>query len=384
VRAGRITIAEVARQAGVSKATVSLVLNGRAGAVAISEATQSAVRDTAARLSYTPHRAARSLRSRRTHILTLLISTLVNPYFADIAAAAQAAAAGGGYELNIVDASSVQAKLRVLDHLRGGGSDGVIIATGYRSTRDAALEAVRDLIRRGMPAVLVLDRSPDGAIPALRIDNELGLHAATGHLIGLGHRRIGFLTVHGSYPPDEERTTKVDRCAGYRRALAEAGLPFAPARVYQGAVQDLATGRALAHALLAAPAPRPTAAVTFNDLLALGALRACYEAGARVPEDLALVGFGGIEPGRFAVPALSTMDHPRAALGRLAVETLFALLGGRPPEVVERMLPIELLVRESCGAGARVAGAPADVSRQGAGDTAGGAGRRGLHEGGEA
>ena len=348
---GRVTIAEVARAAGVSKATVSLVLNGRSGAVAISAATQATVLDAAARLRYSPNRAARSLRSRRTNILTMLLSQLVSPYFADIAAAAQSAAAERDYELNIIDASSTTAKLRALDHLRGGGSDGVIIATGYRSTRDEALEAVQDLVRRGMPAVMVLDRSPDGAIPAIRIDNEAGIHAATRHLIGLGHRRIAFLTLRGSHPPTEEQTSKADRYHGYRRALAEAGLPFAPTWVYQAPAQTLAGGRGLAHDLLASPAPRPTAAVAFNDPLALGALRAAHEAGARVPDDLALVGFGGIELGGYAVPALSTMDHAREVLGREAVATLLDLLGGRAPEAVDRVLPTTLLVRESCGAG---------------------------------
>lgn len=362
MREDRVTIAEVARAAGVSKATVSVVLNGRAGAVAISEATQANVLAVAARLGYTPNHAARTLRSRHTNIVTLLISTLINPYFTEIAAAVQVATARRGYELNIVDASSTAAKLRALEHLRGRGSDGVIIATGYHSTHGETLAAVQDLARHGMPVVMVLDRSPDGTIPALRIDNERGLYEATSHLIGLGHRRVALLTIRGSHPLDQEQTSKADRYHGYRRALAEAGLPFEPARVYQGAVQTLATGRELTHALLAATAPRPTAAVTFNDLMALGALRACHEAGARVPEDLAIVGFGGIEMGQYANPALSTMAHSRDALGRLAVETLFDLLGGGAPSEVERVLPVELLVRESCGAGA-AGGAPANAGR---------------------
>lgn len=347
---GRVTIAEVARAAGVSKATVSLVLNGRSGAVAISAATQALVLDAAARLRYSPNRAARSLRSRRTQILTMLLSQLVSPYFADIAAAAQSTAAERDYELNIIDASSTTAKLRALDHLRGGGSDGIIIATGYRSTRDEALDAVQDLVRRGMPAVMVLDRSPDGVIPAIRIDNDEGIALAVRHLVGLGHRRIAFLTVQGSHPLSEEQTSKADRYHGYRRALAEAGLPFAPAWVYQAPAQTLAGGRDLVHDLLASPTPRPTAAVAFNDPLALGALRAVHEAGTRVPDDLAIVGFGGIEMGQYAVPALSTIDHPRAALGREAVGTLLTLLDGGTPDEVDRVLPVELLVRESCGA----------------------------------
>ena len=354
---GRVTIAEVARVAGVSKATVSLVLNGRARSVSISEATEVAVLDTAARLGYAPNHAARTLRSRRTNIITLLISSLINPFFTDIAAATQVAAAARDYELNIIDVSAPDAKLQALNHLRGGQSDGVIIATGHHSTLGPALDVVRDLVRRGLPAVMVLDRSPDPTIPAFRVDNQVVGFLATDHLLRLGHRRIAFLSVHGTHPLDEVATSKADRYHGYRHALSEAGAPFEPAYVLQcrrGEGPTLTTGRELMRALLALPEPRPTAAFTANDLMALGALRALREAGARVPEELALVGIGGIELGAYAAPALTTIEHPRADLARLAVEALFDLLDGRAPPEAERVLPVRLLVRESCGApGAR-------------------------------
>jgi DNA-binding LacI/PurR family transcriptional regulator len=350
---GRVTIAEVARAAGVSKATVSLVLNDRAAAVAISAATQAAVLDVAARLGYEPNHAARTLRSRRTRVVTLLISQLANPFFTGIAAALQAQAAGRGYELHIVDVSPPEVKLQALRHLRGGGADGLIIATGHHTTLGAELEVVRDLVRRGLPAAMILDRSPDPAIPAFRVDNETVGALATEHLLRLGHRRIAFLTVHGSYDPDGRRSSLADRALGYRRALERAGVPFEPAWIVQGRPEQPATpalGRALLRALLALPGPRPTAAFATNDLTALGVLRAAHEAGVRVPNDLALVGIGGIELGGYATPALTTIDHPRDELARLAMETLVGQLEGRAPPAVEQVLPVRLLVRESCGA----------------------------------
>ncbi|CAA9575569.1 MAG: hypothetical protein AVDCRST_MAG18-2502 [uncultured Thermomicrobiales bacterium] len=353
MQSGRVTIAEVARVAGVSKATVSLVLNDRASAVAISAATQASVLDVAARLGYEPNHAARTLRSRRTNVVTLLISQLANPFFTGIAAALQVAAAARGYELHIVDVSDPEVKIQALRQLRGGGSDGLIIATGHHSTLGAELDVVRDLVRRGLPAVMILDRSPDPAIPAFRVDNEAVGHLATVHLLRLGHRHIAFLTVHGTDPLDQQRSSKADRARGYRRALEEAGILFEPAFILQGPAGVPGTpalGRNLLRALLALPHPRPTAAFTTNDLTALGVLRAAHEAGVRVPEDLALVGIGGIELGGYAIPALTTIEHPRAELARLAMATLADQLAGHPPPEIERVLPIGLHIRESCGA----------------------------------
>lgn len=354
-RAPRVTIADVARAAGVSTATVSFVLNERTNGVRISEATRASVRDAAARLGYTPNAAARALRRSRTGIVTLLLSNLRNPFFVDIADAAEHAMAARGYDLNIVDNAVPGAKLRALTHLHAGGSDGVIVTTGHATTRGQDYAALAALVRQGIPAVLTLDYSPDAAIPAVRVDNEETTSLAARHLIALGHRRVGFLAITGTYPPVEQDDARADRFRGYRRALAEAEIAFDPAWLIQGADATMATGRASMHELLALPAPRPTAAVAFNDLTAIGAIRACHEVGVRVPGDMAIVGIGGIEAGAYSTPALSTVALPNAELGRLAAETLADMLDGRPPPERERVLPASMLVRESCG-GAHEAG----------------------------
>lgn len=354
MKQSRVTIAEVARAAGVSNATVSIVLNGRTGAVSISQATQATVIEAAQRLGYTPNYAARALRRQRSGVVNLLISTLINPYFTEITAAAHRAAEARDYQLNIIDVSQPGTKSRALEQLRGGGADGVIVATGLSNTQGADLELLQEMVRRGLPAVMLLDRSPDPAIPGIRVDHEVGIHLGVSHLLHLGHRRIGFLTVEGSYPasPDEQ-TSRADRLRGYVRALREAGLPFDPTLVYQGVAATLSVGQALTHALLDASGPRPTALIAANDQLAIGALRAAYERGVPVPDDLAIVGFGGIELGRFTNPALSTVDNPRALMGQLATETLLDLLNGIAPIALERIVPIEFLVRESCGTSLR-------------------------------
>jgi DNA-binding LacI/PurR family transcriptional regulator len=144
-----------------------------------------------------------------------------------------------------------------------------------------------------------------------------------------------------------------DRLQGYRRALAEAGIAFDPAWVVKGET-TLSGGYALMQALLARPGPRPTATFCVSDLAAIGALRALYEAGIRVPEDMALAGFDGILLGQYTTPALTTMNQPRAEMGRLAAEMLFDLLEGGQQLPREHVLAAELLVRESCGAAARI------------------------------
>src|SRR6516164_5294590 len=136
----RVTIQHVARAVGVSTSTVSVVLNGHDRALGIREATRLAVLEASERLGYRASHTARSLRRRRTNVISLLVQALDNPCFVDIAVAARAAAEQRGYELNVVGAGPVDAELRALDHLHDEGSDGVIVATGRHSTRPAALQ----------------------------------------------------------------------------------------------------------------------------------------------------------------------------------------------------------------------------------------------------
>jgi DNA-binding LacI/PurR family transcriptional regulator len=344
----RVTIHQVAREAGVSAATVSLVLNGRAQALGIRATTSAAVVEASSRLGYRANDAARRLRRRHNNVLSLLVQDLANPCFVDIAVAARAAAEERGYEVNVVGAGAVDAELRALERLRGDGSDAVVVATGRHSQRPAALEILRDLVSRGLPAVVLLDRSPDPRIPAIRVDVERGAALAVRHLYDLGHRRIAHLALQGVGPIAEAQTSQGDRFRGYTSALAERGIAADPAWLVQGA-DTVEGGYQMMNELLDRPAPRPTAALVYNDLTAIGALRALRDRGMTVPDDMAVVGTDGIELGRYINPSLTTIDHPRKQLGRLAVEAVCALIDGRPAPPIERVLPVELIVRESSG-----------------------------------
>ena len=129
--------------------------------------------------------------------ISLLVQALDNPCFVDIAVAARAAAEKRGYEVNVVGAGPVEAELRALDRLHDEGSDGVIVATGRHGTRPAALNLLRDLVSHGLQAVVLLDRSPEPRVPAIRVDVEIGARLAVEHLLRLGHRRIAHLALQG-------------------------------------------------------------------------------------------------------------------------------------------------------------------------------------------
>jgi LacI family transcriptional regulator len=349
-----ITIDQVARAAGVSKATVSLVLNGRDGPVRISAATRDAVTDWALKLGYQPNHAARSLRQRRSNVVTLLVWRLSSAYFTEIAFGVRAATERRGYDVNVVDAGPVDAEVRALRQVRTGASDGVIVATGYHTTRGPALKELRELAEHGAPLVMLLDRSPDPRIPSIRIDDERGAYLATRHLIGLGHRHIAHISVSGGRLDEDDGSPQFDRYQGFCRAMNEAGLAVDPTAVVQGAGL-MAGGRASTRELVGRFSHRqslPTAVFVYNDLAAIGVLRALYEAGVHVPGDMAIVGFHGLELGNFTTPSLTSIGHARAELGEMGANLLLDLIRQRHPSELgsDRVLPVELLVRESCGA----------------------------------
>lgn len=347
----RPTIVEVAEAAGVSITTVSVVLNERQGAVRISEATRQAVKEAARRLGYIPHQAAQSLRRQRSTMLTLLVRSLANPFFTDIAASVHAHSAARGYEVNIVDAGQLAAELHTLEQLRNGSSAGVIVATGRHERRGEAVATLVDLVRAGLPAVMLCDRSPDPAIPSIRIDDAAGAAVATRHLLGLGHLRIAYLSSGYHSSAANDHSVDADRHNGYAHALGEAGIADDPALVFQGEA-TIPGGYALARELLGRPGPRPTALFCTCDLMAIGALRALYEARVPVPGEMAVVGFDGITLGQFTTPSLTTISQPREEMGRLAAELLFTLLDSAQQAPADTVLEATLLVRESCGASA--------------------------------
>jgi DNA-binding LacI/PurR family transcriptional regulator len=193
--------------------------------------------------------------------------------------------------------------------------------------------------------VVLQEQSPDPSIQSVSVDLEAGGYMATRHLIDLGHHRIAHVTERLHEPG-----TRRDRLDGYRRALEEAGLAFDPSLVLT-AENTMAGGSKAIEQLLAFGTQRPTAGFMYNDLMAVGALHALRAHRLSVPDDFAVVGFDGVAIGQFTVPTLTTIDHPREELGRLAIEALIGALEKRPADAREHLLPVQLVVRESCGGG---------------------------------
>jgi DNA-binding LacI/PurR family transcriptional regulator len=335
---------DVAHLAGVSPAAVSLVLNGEGRRHGLTAEMHDKVRSAAATLGYVPNNAARSLRRQRTNVITFMTSELGNPYFAEIAAAAQEAALRRGYVIDIIAAGSEDAEIEAFARLRGGGtSDGLVIHGG--SAR--ICEELRLLSTGGFGCVVVQDAGEGPSLPCVRVDLQEGARIATRHLLALGHRRVAHITdtrLNGR--------PRNDRLSGYRLALQEAGVAFDPLLVKAGD-NTLAGGAAAMWDLLAESGSLPTAVFVFNDQMAVGALHALRSLGLGVPDDMAVVGFDGIALGAFTAPPLTTIDHPRSELGRMAAETLIDLLQGKAPAMPTRTLPVKLVVRASCGSDRR-------------------------------
>jgi LacI family transcriptional regulator len=356
-RRPQITIDVVAAEAGVSASTVSHVLNGRAATARISQATSERVRNAARRLGYTPNHAARSLRRQRTGIIAVLAWRLSSPFFADIATGVRNVAQQHGCQVGVIDAGATdrEVEIRALASLRTGICDGVIVATGTHSRRGPATEALLELVESGIPVSLVADRSPDPAVPAIDVDHAHGGYLATKHLLDLGHRRIAHLTFADAPLERDAPGSQALRYRGYRQAFGELGLEPDPSWLFRGP-REIEGGRTMLYDLLGRfpdHDTRPTAIAAFNDRTAIGVLRGCYEAGVRVPEDVALIGFHDIPTARYTTPALTTIGHPLIELGEMAADSLFTLIDGGDVAERDRTVPVSLVVRESCGTIAR-------------------------------
>jgi LacI family transcriptional regulator len=331
------TSADVARLAGVSQSTISLVLNGRASNVRISAETRDRVLSAAAELGYMPNHAARSLRQRSTRLITFVLPTLENPYFLEIVSAAQSEAATRGYSVTIISSRNELSEFHTALLLQGAAYDGIIVA-GHNN---CAAPELLTLAARGGAVVVLQEPSPAPGISSVSVDLEAGGYLATRHLIDLGHRRIAHVT-----QALRNSDTGRDRADGYRRALTEAGLPYDHELVI--VTENSLTGGAEALDRMLDITSPPTALFAYNDRLAIGALHGLRRRGISVPQQFAVVGFDGIAVGGFMAPTLTTIDSSREELGRLAMQAVIDAIEKKEARQ-DYLLPVRLVVRESCG-----------------------------------
>jgi DNA-binding LacI/PurR family transcriptional regulator len=332
------TLKDVARRAGVSIRTVSNVVNNYPYVTAeMRERVKIAIEE----LNYQPNLSARYLRKGRSGILAFAIPDLSNVYFSDIGNAIISAAATRSYTVLIDHTMGKRTNEHdVLQGLTPHLIDGVILSP-------LALEQEDLQPREGsLPIILLGERIYNVPYDHVTYDNIASARMATQHLISIGRRRIAALGMQEINGQDTE-TSKL-RLRGYGEALAQAGLPIDPGLIIRGIpIYSRSSGERAMRQLLALDTP-PDAVFCFNDHLALGVMRAIYEAGYRVPDDIAVVGFDDIEDGRFTVPSLTTISPDKERIGDLAVAFLLGRIDGTrtgPPERIE--VPCQLVIRES-------------------------------------
>ncbi|MFJ4922536.1 LacI family DNA-binding transcriptional regulator [Streptomyces sp. NPDC088725] len=327
----RVTIRDVAAQAGVSVATVSKVLNARHGVAA---ATFQRVTAVIAELGYESSLVARSLRNHRTNVIGVLVWA-IEPYSAELLKGAARAIKGTGYELVVYSAGGeggghVGWERRYLSRLSGTLIDGAVLVTPTVSAAEL-----------GSPVVAVDPHTGGDGAPMVDADNFHGAQLAVEHLLSLGHRRIGFL---GRPPRDLESGRQ--RELGYRSALEEAGIAFDPQLVRAAGYEQSESAEA-ASQLLRLP-ERPTAIFAANDLSAISTMEAALTLGMRVPDDLSVIGFDNVPESTMVRPGLTTIEQPLQLMGQRAVEMLVEILAGREPSERHVRLPTRLVLRESC------------------------------------
>lgn len=329
-QAQRVTIKDVADEAGVSVATVSKVINSRYGVAA---STSAHVLEVIADLGYESSLVARSLRSHRTNVIGILVAEF-EPFSTQILQGVSNAIGKTGFELLAYSAggdggaAAVGWEKRYLSRLSGTLIDGAILVT------PTVLE-----VGRGTPVVAIDPHTGPGGIPTVDSDNLGGSIAATEHLISLGHKRIGFLAGR----PDLESARL--RESGFRHAMKTAGLPVAESLIRTGAYRR-ENAEKPAHELLTLPDP-PTAIFAANDLSAIATMEVAQSLGMKIPRDLSVIGFDNVPESALATPPLTTVRQPIQQMGAEALEMLIRIMNNTDGEVEHIELPTQLIERAS-------------------------------------
>lgn len=330
-----VTIREVADAAGVSIATVSRVLNHKAHPVG--DATRRRILSLAEEMGYRPNQAARSLRTERSSTIGIVTDNIDSPHTTAMIRGIQDRAKQNGYICVVISAEwDPQIEREAIRDLASRSIDGIIFAeTWHRS-------AIEILALSDKPFVFVHRQFAAEHPHSVSPDEVYGARLATGHLIRLEHRRIGYINGPVEY------YASADRLSGYRMELEENGIAFDDALVRDGDWQ-VKSGYDAALELLDA-APRPTAIFAGNDLMAAGAMYAITDTGLRVPQDIAVVGYDNREIARIFRPAMTTVTLPLNAMGQASAQMLLDLLQGERDAQAEVKIRGELIIRESCGA----------------------------------
>lgn len=307
----RVTIKDVARQAGVSTSTVSLVLNNKP--VSISQETRNAVLAAARELNYRPNQLAVSLVTQKSKTLGLIIPDNSNLFFAQLSKHIETAVNAAGYTLIYGNSNdSVRTDLHYLHIFGDRGVDGIIISPSAFGTPDEYWSCLSFIYSLKLPVVFIDRSMEESNLPSVLPDNFTGGYIATRHLLDQGHRVIGCCTGPANLNSSEQRLN------GYRKALDEYGIPFNPTLIYQGDFSTESGQKALPYLL----GQNVTAVFAFNDMMAFGIYKEMHSYNLSIPGDLSIVGFDDIFFAELIQPPLTTVAQPIAEMAAEVVKTL--------------------------------------------------------------
>jgi LacI family transcriptional regulator len=332
-----VTRDEVAKEANVSAATVSYVVNN--GPRPVAPETRNKVLAAIQKLGYRPNAVARNLRMQHTSTIGLIIPDTYNPFFAEVARGVEQIAFENNMTVVLCHSDyKLERELQYIEVLQAERAAGVIWFPATNSTEPA----IR-MSNYGMPLV-VLDRILAGVrAPFVVADNFLGGYLATKHLIELGHKVIACITRPMVLSHSSERIR------GYRQALIDHDIPFNESLLITGGLR-LEDGRNAGFQILEHPL-KPTAIFAYNDFMAIGAMRAIHEKAVPIPTSISIVGFDDIPQAAFTSPALTTVSQPKLEMGRQGGALLLDVMDGRTISLKDNApLSVKLVVRESTGA----------------------------------
>jgi LacI family transcriptional regulator len=334
-KSSRVTIIDVARCAEVSKSTVSLVISG---SPLVSTKTRLRVQAIAEELGYVYNRGAASLRTARSDIVGMVINDLTNPFFAELAVGIERALQGSNFIPVIANTGeSLGRQAEVFRSMREHNVAGLILCPAA-GTDAAALVEIKNA---GIPIILAMRSVIGAGVTAVVPNNRVGAMRGAQHLIGLGHRRIAFL---GGFIG---MSAFAERFAGFRDALVQGGISFPRGYRIEAAPTKTGGDSALNQALALSPAP--TAAMCFNDIVAIGAIHALARRGLKAGVDFSIVGFDNIVEAADVSPSLTTLGVDAGLLGERAAQLLLETIDTRSSHVENYVGDAQLIVRESCG-----------------------------------
>lgn len=336
----RPTQVDVARLAGVSRATVSYVLNGLTdGRVPISDETRQRVLDAIEELGYEPDARAQALRSGNTNTIALIIPDLRNPHFCELATGIEEGARASGYHILLSSTTlNDEYAVEIFKDLSRRRFDGLILGSSFILKSEEAQATLEQVRKRGLP---IVELSENYGVDSIGTDYTEAAREVMSYLLSLGHRRTGLIYGIGGHELAE------DRRGPYRTGLEAAGIPIDENLIVEcgPTIED---GYQAAKKLLELPS-RPTAIIAINDLLSIGAARAAADAGLHVPNDLSLVGYDDIPMANYLVPRLTTVTKDAYASGKKAFEILMRRM--QNPDLPRQKIhtPARLIIRESTG-----------------------------------